>query len=346
MNKTVNLAFIVSLSGLLVACGGDDDVQSAGPGPALTPAQCPAAPSDLTLDEIAPVWGGLLVLNATVASGTADGFELEVFDPTLGGWNRSFGGVWQREDGRYAFPFTPSVGEHNRDAEFRVRLRSRLNGCAPSAWTEGPSYTLSDPLSDTTWVATWDASTVSGEINVTRFDVVNQASLEPAYPTFEGTLTHTVSFAADGVFDEVYEFTLAGREADEPFDGCSFVFHYVGTWEFMYERNGVNVLISDRAPAEDAADGSECTTPALSTLAINDEMRLADLGFSGTVISSGADYNGLLYSTPGPVRMDSYQLASALQNPSFLFALSYETAEETGNVSGYLGPSYYTYEKQ
>jgi hypothetical protein len=349
VKSIANTVLVLTLScAFLAACGGDDDdgPANAGPGPALTPAQCPAAPSDVSLDELAPVWGGLIVVNATVASGTPDAFDIEVFDPTIAAWSRVYGNAWQREDGRYAFSVTPSVTEYNKDATFKVRLRARLNGCPPSSWAEGPSYTLSDPLTGTTWVATWDAGAVSGEINVTRYDPMNEVSLETTYPRFDGSLVHTVTFAEDGAFDETYEFTLAGRDAGEPFDGCSFALRYTGTWSYYYERYGINVLVSERVPAENAADGSECAAPAPSALAINDETRSADLRLSGMVMGTGADYSALLHAPDGPIRMESYQLASALQNPRFLFGLSYETAEESGSVSGYLGPQYYVYQKQ
>ena len=190
MQKLTSWVVVLGMLGVLVGCGDDDDGQAAvGATPALTPAQCPAAPGEVTLDSIAPVWGGLLVVNATVASRTADDFDLEILDPTLGAWTRSYGGFWQREDGRYALPIRPSVTEQNKDEEFKLRVRSRLDGCAPSAWSEGPTFTLTDPLSDTSWKASWDPGSISGEMNLNLLDIAMQTSVSTTLE-FDGPLTH------------------------------------------------------------------------------------------------------------------------------------------------------------
>lgn len=347
MTRRVSFAPLVGLLALVAGCGDDGEGGAAGPGPAITPAHCPAAPSDVTLNEVAPYWGGLLVVEATIAGGTPDGMDIEVLDPALGGWSRAFGTGWQKEDGRFAYSITPNVTEHNRDGEFRVRVRSRLTGCPPSAWVEGPSYRLENPLSDTTWTWSMDMDPARYQLAINRYDVVDLTYLPQVVASLEGPFEHTVQFSADGTFSETVSFSFAAGEEDQPFAGCSFVLSYTGTWELVNRYQNI-LRLSARVPAEDPTAGSTCSNPALSALALNDAEQVDLLGLGSTSTSLQIDYSGLLYSSDAEVELENSTLVNDVLNGGGVFrGLAYETDAETGSFSSsYLSPEFSAYVKQ
>jgi hypothetical protein len=125
-----------------VACGGDDDKgtptpnQNEGgapsvelPAPALGPADCATTTSKVTLTQPAgaDVWGGLVVIEFEVDDNRAQTFDLQVFDPSLGGWINSYFAYQssgQRDDGTYFLVVQPQYNPGNKDGSSR-------SACAP-----------------------------------------------------------------------------------------------------------------------------------------------------------------------------------------------------------------------
>lgn len=332
---------IAAVGGLLLsACSSSDN----GPTPGLTAGQCPGTPSAAGLDSVAPFWSGLYTVHATVPGGTPDTLDVSVLDPSQNVWQEVGQGTWQRADGPYVAPFQPRVTEQNKDSAFKVRVRARLEGCAPSAWADAGSYTATDPFADTTWVGNWDAAQLSGSLTVNRADLTGASALTPTMPTIDGAVTHTVSFKADGTMTEDFALALASSQPKDPFAGCTLNVHYTGTWSWQFSGANASVILSARVPADDATAGSDCAFPALADLALSDSKQKANLVLPPSLLTPNVDYSGLLSTPAAPVTLDNSQLPADL--PAMLNQLNYASETESGSLSGYVTPVLGIYDKQ
>jgi len=325
---------------LLVGCGSSDGE----PTPGLTAGQCPGVPSSAALNAVAPFWNGLYTMSAKVPGGAPDNLEVSVLDATQDAWQEVGQGTWQNADGTYVVQFQPRITDQNKGSEFKVRVRSRLQGCAPSGWADAGSFTPTDPFSDTVWVGNWDAAQLSGALTVNRTDLTGASALTPSAPSIDGAVTHTVSFNADGTLAEDFALSLASAEKSDPFAGCTLNVHYTGTWSWQLRGANMNIILSARVPADHALKGSDCAFPAPGELLLADPKQNASLVLPPSLLTPNVDYSGLLSTPPAPVVLDNSQLPADLA--VMLSELSYASATESGSVNGYISPVLGIYDKQ
>jgi hypothetical protein len=293
---------------------------------------------------VAPFWSGLYTAHATVPGGAPDTLDVSVLDPAQSLWQDVGQGTWQKADGTYVAPFQPRVTEQNKDSAFKVRVRARLVGCAPSAWADAGSYTATDPFADTTWVGKWDAAQLSGSLTVNRTDLTGGSALTPTMLAVDGAVTHTVSFKADGTLTEDFALALASSQSSDPFAGCTLNVHYTGTWSWLFSGANLNVILSARVPADDALAGSDCAFPAPADLALADPKHNSSLILPPSLLTPNVDYSGLLSMPAAPVTLDNSQLPADLA--AMLNQLSYASETESGSLSGYVTPVLGIYDKQ
>lgn len=310
--------------GLLLSAGcSSDDDDPAAVQPALGPEDCPSAPESLQLLPIAPFWGGFVVITAGVSQGYVDQLEAEYLDPASNTWISAYAEQRETPDGRFWVSVSPSVNAGNKDKSFRIRLRSRLDGCAPSSWTETESFSLGDPIAGTTWQSQWPPTIMNGSVVLSR----NVAGAADQFEyQFVNGVTHTAQFEADGTFKERYQFELTTPTEGAPFNGCSLSLNYVGNWQITFGRYESSVQISARAPASEASEGSTCTSPLPETWDLVRSEAAVPLNAISLPLSF--DLTEFLYAEDPVMRWDATNLSGNFSGA--LSHLRYESGEEFG----------------
>jgi hypothetical protein len=334
------LCAALGASSTLLACGSSDDA----PTPGLTANQCPATPTNVTTNAVAPFWDGLYTVNASVLRGSLDNLEVSLLDPTQNTWQATGELSAQQADGTYLAQFQPQVTDQSKTSAFQVRVRARLSGCAPSAWADAGSIMPGDPLADTSWTGTWDPAEISGSLTVNRTDLTGGSVLPASTPTLGGTLTHTFAFKADGTLTEDLALSLAESDPKAPFAGCMLSLHYTGTWTWLFSGRTQNIVLSARVPADDAVAGSQCAFPAPKDLALADAKLKAGLVLAPSFLTPNIDYTGLLSTPMAAAVLDDSQLAADLS--AAINQLSYSTDTESGTLNGDVNPVIGLYTKQ
>ncbi len=300
---------------------------------------CPSPPTRVSLATPAPVWDGLLIYETTV-EGAFDSLEVEIFDPVANVWTETTSTTRQRGDGRYATYVQPVVRDEIRDKELKLRGRTKLIGCVPSAWVETQPFRLNDALVNTTWTATIDAA-----------DAVSQfAANGVGTPTRLGPysiatpLVHSLRFNADGSTTESLNYTIKSGHVGDVYDGCTFDFQITGNWKYtsFAPSDPLRVLISRKKVV--LGPTSKCTIPLLTELLINQP------GFQGYLPDAtwrlNVDYTPLLDAPAGKPFLDQPgQALGSLVN--FSFALTNDAvAPDTAALNGAYLPNAAHYEKQ
>jgi hypothetical protein len=293
----VNLnRILVAASSLLASIVGCAD------SPGTTKDDCAQSPQQLTIDPLAPFWGGLTRLNFKVPGSPPDSVQTQVFNSVAGVWEDSFMPLQQRDDGDFSVLTFWNVTSETKDATFKIRLRSKLDGCPASSWAVSEPIKLSNPLTDTAW-----ATTIPLELSSTAFraDVV-AAGMIPGttvgpYSYASQGIVHAMQFNAPDIVEETWSFKVNSAIAGDLYDNCSFVIRYIGKWRFVSENSSnLQLLISDLKPAPDALAGSVCANPPVG------EMAAAQPGYPGrqpnTQPMVDIDYARLQYSPPGNAR--------------------------------------------
>lgn len=339
------------------ACGDDDDdkhdatVAAADggssvtnpEGPGITAKDCPSAPSNLSIVKVAPVWNGLIVIEASVERGTPESFEWQIWDPALGEFRQFYaGGTAQKPDGRFVFSVSPSVRESTKTAELKVRTRTRLTGCPPSAWAESPGFTLGDPITGTTWRLDLGPSQLSGNIYVNHSGPAVVTSTGP-YSFQDQPSSHTIAFNADGSFAETYQFTITSKTVGDLYKDCTFQLSFVGKWQLRWVNDSPSILITERKPKTGAATtGSTCSAPALTELAINQPTAAFEIPSMNTGL--GIDYTLLRTNPPGKATW-SANFGTGF-NGTIFDAIADTVGADTSNANGNAYPQYALYERQ
>ncbi len=327
-------ALLLSTAALLlplVACGDD----------ALTRDDCPGKPEKIALRTVAPFWNGLVALSFTsTGKGSPTFTDVQLFDPALGAYGQTGGSVTQKEDGTFLAQISTPVRQENKDLAFKVRVRSALDGCAPSDWAESPTFKLGDPISSTTWKADLSLAELAGNIDVSYFGPLGTA-VGP-YSFAPSGVQHAITFAADGTFTETLDLGIVSEHAGDLYSGCHFQLHAGGRWAIVFPNYGMSLVLADRKLAANPLEGSSCGNPSPASLMINQID--ATTGLLPSTPGLNIDYSGLLYSPPGKVKwQDSLMigaLASALSELGF--SNTSGSATVTASLSTYLGH----YEKQ
>jgi hypothetical protein len=287
---------------IVAACAIVGSVSGCADAPGTTKGDCSQVPQQLTIDLLAPFWGGLTRLNFSVQGPPPDSVQTQVFNSVAGAWEDSLMPLQQRDDGSYSVSTLWSVTSETKDATFKIRLRSKLDGCPASDWAVSDPIKLSNPLTDTAW-----ATTIPLELSGTAFraDVV-ATGMVPAttvgpYSYAPQGIGHTMHFSAPDIIEETWSFKVNSATAGDLYDNCSFVIRYIGKWRFVSENSGnLQILVSELRPAPNALVGSVCTNPPVS------EMAAAQLGYPGqqpnTQPMVRIDYTRLQYSPPGNAR--------------------------------------------
>lgn len=354
------LSLLVSITLFAVApgCGDDDDDDkgtpaTAGDGgsttpvnpeaPGVTAKDCPSAPANINLVKVAPVWSGLIVVEATVDTGAPPTtFDTQMFDPALGEWRTVYaGGLVQRPDGKYVFSFSPDVRESTKAAEHKMRLRSRLDGCPPSAWTETPGFTLGDPITGTTWKLDIPVGLASANVYVSHTGPGSVTTNGP-YDVSQEPMSHTITFNADGSLSETYALKITSKTNGDLYKDCSFQVSFAGKWQLRFVNDNMSVLIYDRKPKADALAGSTCAAPPLAELAGNQADNTITVQTQSS--SLNIDFSPLRLNPPGKPTW-STNLYNGFNNGVFE-ALSDSEGADTANVSGNAYPQYAYYERQ
>jgi hypothetical protein len=225
--------------------------------PGVTRDDCPSAPTNVKLIQVAPVWGGLINIEATVAKGVPDNLELQVFNPSLARWTQSYGPFAQKLDGTYVVSTNPFPYDTS-NKPLKMRIRSRLQGCAPSPWVETEPFTLSNPLTGTTWRTTVQP----GELNGTPFVNLNGMGQARGPYTLSDSISHVIAFAADGNLTEVIAFSVASQFPGDLYNGCKIQMTFTGKWELTLENSRMILRVTARKPrATNPTEGSICAAP-------------------------------------------------------------------------------------
>ena len=314
--------------------------------PALTPEQCPLAPTGMALAKPAPFWYGLVTASFAVGGGVPDTVQIQTFDPSRQTWIDYPNGYYnhpsvaQTADGKYVVYVSPAVSDGNKDEMFKLRVRTTLQGCPPSAWTESEPFGLTDPFSGSTWVGTFpqgalnaaiSANTTGGWLGVGPYTVAESV---PA--------THSITFNADKTTTETVKYTISSPHPDDVYSGCSIVLNYTGTWTLDLTSG---LRVSQRKPKAPGAAGSTCTTPPVADFAI-EQVQVTPLTLSTLVItpSFGIDYTPSLETPPRKATMFAYQFANVLQQT--LPHLAASEAGKTAQLLGSLNSNQEVYTKQ
>ncbi len=342
------------------ACGSDDnnkvepDDDNEGGAPAVAPSYPPAlGPEDcatttskikLSQPDGAAVWGGLVLLDFTVEGAKVDSFDVQVFDPSLGAWTNyylSTQALGQRDDGSYLLTVTPYFSEAIKDAELKLRVRPRQQGCPEADWTETTTFTASDPLVGTTWKAEIPTTGFSGQLNLQRTAIPNEMAI-PSSRLTVGTTTFELDFGKKGVLTEVVTVPLSSKMG-EPYDGCTISLTFSGTYEVSLRQqySGVTVAFSEQTLT--STEGTTCDAPSIDDMAISSadfDLRLNAYTQQGVSIN----YLPAVYLEPGAPTWQNNQFGQLFQQ--FSQFLSYATTTEMGNVDGYLYPQDVTLQRQ
>ncbi len=321
------------------APGAADSAPRGGDGTGLV---CPSAPSNVAITLPAPVWSGLIVFEATV-DGTFDSIEVEQLDATANVWFSIGASNRQRADGRYAVLVQPHVREENRKKDLKLRGRTRLFGCAPSAWVETKTFQLTDPLTTTTWASTITPLQSDAQINVSATGVGTTQG--PYFIAATPPMTHSILFNADNSTTESLTFTVKSGHAGDLYDGCTIELQLPGNWQFLptgqYCCGGLPIVVARSKPK--LGPGTKCTAPPVADLAISQPtfagvMPQAQWNFS-------IDYAPLLDTPPGKPRFDDPNTVQNLINAA-LPLLQDVVGPDTANINGYFRPTFARYEKQ
>jgi hypothetical protein len=274
-----------------VACGTDA---------ALTPADCPGAATSVTVNAVAPYWGGLVELSYKVPGGVPSDTDLAIYDPALKLWTPTYASnADQRDDGTFVSLVTVfNVTRFNSDMPRKLRVRSRLDGCPASAWAESKTFTLGDPLAGTTWVATFESGDLSGNVSV--------AQEGPPPPSFVGpyglddtqTWSHSIRFGTDGTFQEEVKLGIKSHFQGDGYNGCTFDVHLIGDYTVVPDQTAV--FLSNRQRAADPGAGSVCGAPAVTDTFLYKSNPPTMIPSTQISINS-IDYSGLVASPPGKV---------------------------------------------
>jgi hypothetical protein len=225
--------------------------------PGVTRDDCPAAPTNVKLVQIAPVWNGLINLEATVAKGVPDNLELQVFNPSLARWTQSYGPLAQKVDGTYVVSTNP-LPYDTSNKPLKLRVRSRLQGCTPSPWVETEPFTLSNPLVGTTWRAVVQP----GELNGNIFVNAGGMSTGRGPYSLSESVNHVLAFAADGNLTEVIGFGVTSQNPGDLYNGCKIQMTFSAKWELTIENSRMILRVSARKPrATNPTEGSVCNAP-------------------------------------------------------------------------------------
>ncbi len=323
----------------------DADAGSSTPsnpeGPGITAKNCPGTPTNLNLVKVAPVWGGVVALEATVPGGVPEFLELHVLDPATGEWigsyYSSYGVIRQKVDGTYLALATMNVREASKAKEFKLRVRARLQGCPPTGWAEGPGFTLTDPLAGTTWTAQ-----VSGAFLNANLYIGHNGAGTSTGPYSADNAKHAVTFNADGSFAETYEYTITSAVNGDLYNNCAFQLSYVGSWSLRLDQGNPQLVLADRKPKPGGATtGSTCSAPPLADLAINQADPAIRIARTSTYLS--IDYLPLLDTTPGKPVMGS--VGGDVFNAT-LSHIADVAGGDTASVSGSMYPNDIRYYRQ
>jgi hypothetical protein len=342
-----------------VACGGDDEpdtivIEHSDAGapsfppsypPALGPEDCAVSTSEvsLTQPEGAAVWGGLVLLEFDVEGGKVDGFDVQAYDPALGGWSTTYVRqevAGQRDDGSYFFALRPTFSAPNRDAELKLRIRPTQSGCPDAEWTETDAFTAGDPISETAWEGTVPSELFSSSYTVQRSTVPDGTPL-PTTTVALGDVTLSVDFGEKGVVTQELTVPLLAAE-DEPFHDCTLVLNFEGTYAPLLRHGyeGFTLALSEQRLV--GWEGTTCTFPALADLTeLTDETTVRlDAYTQGVDIN----YLPLLYSEPSAPLWQNHNFSQIFSRLTQV--LTYVSADETGSMNGYVYPQELVLEKQ
>lgn len=337
----------------VVACGDDGSttvIRDSNDGgasgleglaPALSPEDCAASTSELTLSQPdgAGVWGGLALLEFEVEGAKVRNFDVQVFDPALGAWTTSYVSQdisGQREDGTYFMAVRPSYTQANKDGELRLRVRPVQDGCPHADWTESEPFSAGEPLAGTSWRGEVPSARIHGTLQLQRSALDVQAPPLPAVQLELGDASISVSFDDEGGVTETLTVALraASIEAEEelPLDGCTISLTFSGSYDLALQQYGnISLELSERRLVSIA--GTSCELPAVEQLAIANED--FDRPLSLTTQSVNIDYLPTLYVEPGE---PTWRNAFSYLLDRLPLYLGYETETEIGYASGYVSP--------
>lgn len=322
-------------------------------GPALTPDLCPGAPQALALRQVGPFWYGLTMATFSVPGGAPSGFNVEAFDSTTGFWSSTgvidnpSGTPLQLDDGSYLALASVGATASNEGAPRKLRVRSVLNGCPPSAWTESGPFTLGNPLPGTTWTATFNAGASQPSLQFspaasdTTSTFVGPYSFDASQP-----LQHEITFNADGTTAEVFRYSILSAHPGDAYDGCSFVLSFTGKWTLALDdtySGGLDLTVSDRVPAASPSAGSTCGDPQITAMLIGQPSSLSIPALPPTELGPSIDYSALLESPPGDALMSEGCIGcdSSLFSSSLLATVQYLAEAGTGGEAGSASASGY-----
>ncbi len=311
-------------------------------GPGITGKNCPLTPTGLNLVNVAPVWNGLVVLEANVPGGAPNSFDVQVLDPGSNQWVQSYAPLRQKIDGTYVVLLSPAITEASKGKAFKARIRSRLDGCPPSGWAESATFTLTDPIAGTTWVATIPSGLVNQSFFVNH---TGTGTTVGPYVLSDAGVVHTMTFNADGSYAETMSYGIKSQSSTpgDLYDGCAIQLSFVGTWTLRTDGGTPTVLVSTRKPKPGAATtGSTCTAPPISEWDISQAG--SSIVVNNTALYLGIDYSPLLNDPPGKPSWSAGDLGNALTNT--LGALSDQQGPNTSSVGGSLYPQNFRYLKQ
>jgi hypothetical protein len=307
--------------------------------PGVTAEDCPGAPTDVALEPVAPFYGGLVLVRLRVPGGAPDGIDVQQFDPSLGLWaTGGFAPLREHPDGGFVVFVRPQVEEDTRDADQRVRLRTRLSGCAPSAWVETTSFKLGDPLRDTVWVAQIPADQVSGNFNI-NVEPPRDVGTHRVAPN--SVFEHRLAFGGDGKLTQSFAFTLSSTVPASPYHGCQIKLTYESPWR-LETREGLEVIVGQAAPSPTVTMGSTCPGAPPSQWSISQPG--VNLGLPPSRSGVNVDYEPLARTPAGKPFLGAGQFAGAASD--ILGHISDVVGPETANVNGFLNLFSARYSKQ
>lgn len=322
---------------LLGGCG--DSSSGAGGGPPLTRTECPGKPAKVTVNPVAPFWSGLVAISFTSSGkGMPSYSDVQLFDPALGAYSQSGTTPFQKPDGTFLALVNTPAREESKDLDFKIRVRSELDGCAPSDWVESSTFKLGNPLPNTSWVADLSPAEYSGNLNIYQ----SGTKTVGPYTFAPSGVQETLEFKDDGTYTDVVSFGIESGHAGDLYDGCRFQIHSEGQWEIKFLQYSSTVLLSQRKLSANPLSGSTCNSPSIGQLAVNQPG--FDMSLPPATLGLGIDYTALLYSPPGKVKWTDTTLLGGISN--YLPLLVFTDVNGTATINGYLSPNQAHYEKQ